>query len=582
MSTKTLRKRIALVAVSALTAGVLSVASTPVANAGVTDVITKADVYISEPAATSSALSIGQCTIAASARLADAQTVGTTASTGTVLAVGAIVTFDTATNGAANLVITGPAVWNGITASTTTATISQDAKSIGFQDVTQVQQLKVTGVGDILVTANSSSTIGSGTAVKTFSITGVASCANSDTVNVANSSLTVQSALNQNKGTTGDDTLTGAQKSYTQEQFIAVVLQNAYKGDLTTNVLLTAEATNGALVGIDSTPATSTAFLSTTAGASGNVDVRVAQDTVKAPGAAVTTTVTVKANGVTIGSKTLTLLGAPFKIVVDQADVTVGTSAGTGTFKYTVVDNAGNFLNTNEGLTPGFAGITAAASGWEQAIGGVVSSATATTPQILDSTSGRKGTGTFACVAAGTGSSGTVDITIGGALALGVGSVVSNVFKATCGDSEVRSFTSSMDKAVYSPGEIATLTITAKDRNGGTVGDTAAIGAAFNQISIPGMTIIGSAITSADVFTAGVKTYKFRVDQAEGDFVAQAQVTVGSSASSAEKVVKTMQYKIKQSGTAVSNADVLKSIVALIASINKQIQALQKLILARR
>ena len=35
-------------------------------------------------------------------------------------------------------------------------------------------------------------------------------------------------------------------------------------------------------------------------------------------------------------------------------------------------------------------------------------------------------------------------------------------------------------------------------------------------------------------------------------------------------------------GSSVSNADVLKSIVALIASINKQIQALQKLILARR
>jgi hypothetical protein len=36
------------------------------------------------------------------------------------------------------------------------------------------------------------------------------------------------------------------------------------------------------------------------------------------------------------------------------------------------------------------------------------------------------------------------------------------------------------------------------------------------------------------------------------------------------------------SAASVTNADVLKSIVALIASINKQIQALQKLILARR
>ena len=585
MSTKTLKKRIAVVAVSTLAAGFLSVVSAPASNAALNTAITRADIAIAEPAANTSPLSVGQCAIDASARLAAAIDVNSNpiVSTGTVLAVGAIVQFDTATNGVGNLSVTGPAVLEDGAGINATGTISQDAKSIGFNVLAaDAVRLKVTGVGDIVVTASNSQTIGEGTAVKTFSITGVTTCGNSDSVSVANSSLTVQSALDQNKGTTGDDTLTGAQKSYTQEQFIAVVLQNAYKGNLTTNVLLTAEATNGALVGIDATPATSTAFLSTTATATGNVDVRVKQNTVAAPGAAVTTTVTVKANGVTIGSKTLTLLGAPFKIVVDQADVTVGTAGATGAFKYTVVDNAGNFLNTNEGLTPGFAGITAAASGWEQAIGGVVSSATATTPQILDSTSGRKGTGTFACVAAGTGSSGTVDITIGGAFNAGVGTVKSNVFKATCGDSEVRSFTTSMDKAVYSPGEIATLTLTAKDRNSATVADTATIGAAFNQISIPGMTIIGSAITSADVFTAGVKTYKFRVDQAEGNFVAQAQVTVGSGAASAEKVVKTMQYTIKQSGTAVSNADVLKSIVALIASINKQIQALQKLILKRR
>jgi glutaredoxin 2 len=45
---------------------------------------------------------------------------------------------------------------------------------------------------------------------------------------------------------------------------------------------------------------------------------------------------------------------------------------------------------------------------------------------------------------------------------------------------------------------------------------------------------------------------------------------------------KAVKYSVKASTSTVSNADVLKSIVALIASINKQIQALQKLILARR
>jgi hypothetical protein len=388
--------------------------------------------------------------------------------------------------------------------------------------------------------------------------------------------LTVQSALDQNKGTTGDDTLTGAQKSYTVEQIIAVVLQNAYKGNLTTNVLLTAEATNGALVGIDATPATSTAFLATTAGVAGNVDVRVAQDTVKAPGAPVTTTVTVKANGVTIGSKTLTLLGAPAKIVVDQADVTTGQSGSTGAFKYTVVDNAGNLLLTNVGLMPAFGSLTAAAAGWEQAVGGVVSSATATTPDITSTST--KGTGTFACVAAGTGTSGTADIYIGAFV--GTTLVKSNTFKATCGNNAIRSWTASMDKVTYTPGEIATLTISAKDANGGIVADTTTVGANYVNISVPGMTVIGSAISSGDVFTAGARTYKFRVDQAEGSFVGQAHVTT-DNVTSAEKLVKTLQFSIKSSSGAVTNADVLKSIVALIASINKQIQALQKLILKR-
>jgi hypothetical protein len=43
----------------------------------------------------------------------------------------------------------------------------------------------------------------------------------------------------------------------------------------------------------------------------------------------------------------------------------------------------------------------------------------------------------------------------------------------------------------------------------------------------------------------------------------------------------TVPYSIKASTTGVTNEEVLKSIVALIASINKQIQALQKLILRR-
>ena len=46
-------------------------------------------------------------------------------------------------------------------------------------------------------------------------------------------------------------------------------------------------------------------------------------------------------------------------------------------------------------------------------------------------------------------------------------------------------------------------------------------------------------------------------------------------------VTKSAEAKYSVTDGAVSNAEVLKSIVALIASINKQIAALQKLILKR-
>jgi len=575
MSTKTLRKRIAVVAVSALTAGVLSVASAPVANAADATAITKADIYVAAAATAGTAAAVGQCAIAASALLADAQTVGTTNSTGTVLAVGAVITFTTATNGTGNLTVTGPAILAIGTASAT-STISQDAKGVGFGEIlAAVATLEVTGAGDIVVTAKNSATAGSGTAVKTFSITGVDSCASGATPNVANSFFSLRNDPNE-EGSAADEVMLAADLTYSEKQYIAVELKNNYKADLTgTAGLLTAEGTGNVLVGIDADGTTSIGFAANKAADGSDIDIFVAQNTVAAPGAPLTTTVTIKYNGVVLATKTLTFHGVGTAIVVDQADVTVGTSGSTGKFKFLVKDAAGNNLNTAVGSTPAHGSITAAAASFVSA--GIVTAAQGT----VASDGSTKADGTFNCVAAANApvTSGSQSVTI--AAQIGTTLVKSNAFIAKCGDSAIRAWTASMDKVTYSPGEIATLTLAATDRHGATVGDTAVVGAAFNQISIPGMTIIGSAISSADVFTSGAKTYKFRVDQAEGNFVAQAQVT-SDGVTSAEKTVKTLQYSIKASGTTVTNADVLKSIVALIASINKQIQALQKLILARR
>jgi hypothetical protein len=77
---------------------------------------------------------------------------------------------------------------------------------------------------------------------------------------------------------------------------------------------------------------------------------------------------------------------------------------------------------------------------------------------------------------------------------------------------------------------------------------------------------------------AGTKTYQFVVSTTEGDFQAVVSVPDVNTLNGKNQSVA---YSVKSAAGTVTNAEVLKSIVSLIASINKQIQALQKLILRR-
>ena len=356
--------------------------------------------------------------------------------------------------------------------------------------------------------------------------------------------------------------LTYAQSEYTvADVHVNVLLLNAYKAELGTAGILTASATNGALVAFDGDSLlSSTAFVQTTGNLAANIDLKVAQNKVANPGQALSTTVTFQFNGVTVGTKDVKLYGVGSQIVV--SDVSVGDNANGGTFSYIVKDAAGNQINSPDAdLSGAKAGITYA---------GIVSGAAGVTG--TPSTTLAKGSGTFACAS---GKSGSQDISVGflnAALAV----VKSNTFKATCGLSAVDTFSVSMDKASYSPGEIATLTIKGLDANGGIVSDNATHGVGVSSLSIPGMTIIGAAATSVDKFSAGALTYKYRVDQAEGSFVGQALVTAAT-----DTKAETVSYSIKSTSGGVSMADVLKAIVSLIASINKQIAALQKALLKR-
>jgi hypothetical protein len=143
------------------------------------------------------------------------------------------------------------------------------------------------------------------------------------------------------------------------------------------------------------------------------------------------------------------------------------------------------------------------------------------------------------------------------------------------------SFTASWDKASYATGDIATLTITAKDTKGQLVADGVVLGTgALVTTNTDGLASVTSACDSGSIaattYSAGSKVCKFAVKNTAGSYAFTAVV-----ATSASQAATTGTVKITDASGSVSNADVLKSIVALIASINKQIQALQKLILKR-
>jgi len=141
---------------------------------------------------------------------------------------------------------------------------------------------------------------------------------------------------------------------------------------------------------------------------------------------------------------------------------------------------------------------------------------------------------------------------------------------ATCRGG-IDTYAVSTDKASYKIGEVAVITITAKDSSGGVVSDAASMGAT-ETVSVGGGTLT-KAVAAGDLFTDGKRTYNAQMTTA-GTF----NIVVSVSGST----TKTATTGYTVSGGDASNADVLKSIVALIASINKQIAALQKLILARR
>jgi hypothetical protein len=371
------------------------------------------------------------------------------------------------------------------------------------------------------------------------------------------------------------DVPTSAIRNNTEVGCVNVQLNDGYGQDITSTAgLLTATATNGAVLAF----AASACAAGLTAGSTfytsspADVSLSVAQPTAGAP---LSTTVTILYNNVVVGTKSFVIRGKVAKVTVSSpkisdADTTAGVDSATVKFE----DAAGNVVYPGSGtgstiypLTSTVFGITASTvkSGYVTA-----AAISTTTPDATTATTGKVA---WTCGALSTKQA--ISMTY---VNTDGSTVVSNTFDASCGG-DPYSYSASFDKTSYAPGEIATLSVTFKDKGGALANDESAIathvsaGVSDASISTPGLTMVG-APTSVDRTTNGVKKYTFTVGSTEGAYNAVVSFpTIDDPA--------TVSYSVKAGTASVSNADVLKSIVALIASINKQIQALQKLILKR-
>jgi len=359
--------------------------------------------------------------------------------------------------------------------------------------------------------------------------------------------------------------------------YMNFTLKDAFGTALDSIGAVTIEATNGGLVKFNTTLGTAsipTASLDVTTDANGTVTVaRPAASANKA----FNTTVTVKYNGVSVGSKSFSFVGEVATMTVSKPTVSRTGASNADAFRVTYADNAGNALYPS--------------TGWASvatSLNGTVTALTIPTPGVAATATAAKGTVVCGGTAGSYADSGSADVQMEFQNA-GSGSIIkSNVWKHYCAG-DAYTYVASFDKASYTPGSIAKLNVTFKDRGGALANSVTSIGTtAVGLITVtggPSATYVTAPADAdkpgiRDADADGVKSYQFVVGSTEGDYVAVVSAPVVKAANSSAGN-QSLPYSIKLGTAVVSNADVLKSIVALIASINKQIQALQKLILKR-
>ena len=602
MSNTTLRKRIALTAIAALTAGMLSFASAPVAsahgaagaaNVSADDGTDNGSLFVATLASTAatatqhSATAIGSGHVAATSKglLVKDSTSGT-AQTATALT-GAVLSFYAPVTTTAALTASGGS-FSGMTAAGSISSVTYNASNstvlfTGATSSTPIAALWTapTTAGTYTVQLYVANGLGTAptTSVPAVTLAGQMTI----TVVAASAGGSYSAAYSACNTLTGVSTATGIDDTSTRQNgqswFINFDLDDAYDVSLGSGNII-ATATNGGLVSLGTSTATSAAGTATTIveyGSSQNRSVRIDQPTAGAP---LTTTVTVSFNGTTVCTKTVTIKGEVASLEVadlltgDLSSANASTLSSrdgttrTGQFGYFVAkDSAGNIVDQDHNGTVAQDAAT------------LTPLVTAVTPVLgtTDSTSNNNYRGTVTWTCGATATTAQVKIIFTNTTS---GKVVSSpAFAARCAN-DPYTYTASWDKASYVQGELAKLTVKFLDSKGNP---SNSLNPGASIITAPMMTLVSTTGSATAILKAdGSVEYTYAVGLSTGLTAGTYTSTVDFSALTAvAATVATPTYKVGTGTTSVTNEEVLKSIVALIASINKQIQALQKLILKR-
>jgi hypothetical protein len=591
-----MKQRIALVAVSALTAGLFSVVSTPVANAAAGDVVAET-LWLSstnsvtgltvstaaggDPAADRS-VGLLAVTSAAAAGAQVAQGFGSHllgGATGTAVATATSrLTFATGSASVTGISVTGGTISSvttevGASASVvgsnaTTLATSAAGKEVGFVVTPNAGATSVTvsawqGAG---VTAALPS---NGTSIGTWSIT-LAATVETGVFNPARSIVGVTTTRDAAALTSSIDASTAGILAG-NPLFIQVLGNNAYGQALSSGTYI-AQATNGATVAWGDRGATIAAgtlpFATATPDGTDQLRIDPASSLTTS-----TTTVTITHNGAPVATKTLTFYGEAKKIVIEsvksgRTGTTLAANTATAYAVYSYRDSADGKVPGSAATFSGLSAtsiVTAGASVRAPSRSTQAAIADAAFDNAVETAIGAGADGVFAFSCGS--SSGTSTVTISHTNAISLAAITAPVTVACNGG--IATYTVSTDKASYAVGDVATITIDAKDSSGNAVSDNTVIAA--NSVSVGGGSLT-IAIAGTELFSAGKRTVQAQMTTA-GTFNTVVSLA-GSTTTNA-----TAKYAVTDGGT--SNSDVLKAIVSLIASINKQIAALQKALLRR-